>query len=181
MKRVVGYIGSALAGGVLGGLFVWLVGKKKKQGPKDIKVVETVRVIEKPAEPANVIMVGNPMQGSISEVKVPKEYAPIERSMDDDPCPRLISENDYQFKYPHFNKTDLTYYKSSSLFITKGEDICLEHPELVLGDEALWAAENANEGEALYVHDPGMAMNYVITIAEDMADDLFPTDDDDDE
>jgi len=175
MKKLVGYLGSALAGGVLGGLIGWFVTKRKK---KDIQPKEVIKVVEK--EPPKVVL-DSPTFGDgkpVLEVSVDGEEKPrVIEAEDCDPQPMLISENDYQFRYPHFNETTIVYYKTVGLFMNKANEVCIEHPEVVLGTEALHAIEQANEGEALYIHDPGMSMNYVVEIADEVADDLYPDDD----
>lgn len=175
MKKLVGYLGSALAGGVLGGLIGWFVTKRKK---KDIQPKEVIKIVEK--EPPKVVL-DSPTFGDgkpVLEVSVAGEEKPrVIEAEDCEPQPMLISENDYQFRYPHFNETTIVYYKTVGLFMNKSNEVCIEHPEVVLGTEALHAIEQANEGEALYIHDPGMSMNYVVEIADEVADDLYPDDD----
>lgn len=166
MKKLVGYLGSALAGGVLGGLIGWFVTKSKK---KDIQTTEVIKVVEKEAPEEKVTL-------EVSQINEPKPTK-IEADDECEPQPMLISENDYQFRYPHFNETTIVYYKTVGLFMNKANEVCIEHPEVVLGTEALHAIEQANEGEALYIHDPGMSMNYVVEIADEVADDLYPDDD----
>lgn len=166
MKKLVGYLGSALAGGVLGGLIGWLVTKRKK---KDIQTTEVIKVVEKEAPEEKVTL-------EVSQINEPKPTK-IEADDECEPQPMLISENDYQFRYPHFNETTIVYYKTVGLFMNKANEVCIEHPEVVLGTEALHAIEQANEGEALYIHDPGMSMNYIVEIADEVADDLYPDDD----
>lgn len=175
MKKLIGYLGSALAGGVLGGLIGWFVTKRKK---KDIQPKEVIKIVEK--EPPKVVL-DSPTFGDgkpVLEVSVGGEGKPrVIEAEDCEPQPILISENDYQFRYPHFNETTIVYYKTVGLFMNKANEVCIEHPEVVLGTEALHAIEQANEGEALYIHDPGMSMNYVVEIADEVADDLYPDDD----
>lgn len=178
MKKLVGYLGSALAGGVLGGLIGWFITKRKK---KDIQPTEVIKVVEREDPEEKVTLEVTPI-GNIKpvvEVATISEEKPtkIEADEDCEPQPILISENDYQFRYPHFNETTIIYYKTVGLFMNKENEVCIEHPEVVLGTEALHAIEQANEGEALYIHDPGMSMNYVVEIADEVADDLYPDDD----
>lgn len=94
--------------------------------------------------------------------------------------PIIVSEDEYRLRYSGYNETKIIYYKDSGIFVNSDNDIPLERPQLVLGEDAVWRMEQ-DEDRVLYVHDESMMMNYVIEATDETYDELNDLGPDDDE
>lgn len=80
--------------------------------------------------------------------------------------PIVISEMDYQFKYPECENESLEYYVDGVL---TGEDGAVKYAQSdileMLGEEGMLAAENGYD-DVVYIHNDALHKNYEVRIME---------------
>lgn len=155
----------------------WIFGRKQGLSKsKDVVVHIDPPVEAAPApEPEHMDIPGDTIVKEVELHKIENVATdPVKVSTDN---PYIITEDDYQFKYSRFNELALVYYQDDGILVNESNDIPVEHPDKVIGPDALWELEQT-DGDSLYVHDPSMMTNYEIRVVHGgIADDIFPDDD----
>lgn len=91
--------------------------------------------------------------------------------------PMVITEYEYQFKYPRAATISLTYYQGDGILVEDNEQIPILEPEEALGEEAMWILPNV-EDDVVYVYNPKANLCYEIGINNgNYSDDYAPEDD----
>lgn len=154
--------------------------KKFKKGTRKEEVVYHISD-DTPPKPKEEVKAEEPKKEKKDDSDSDEHHG--RRSLVEGHEPIVVSEDDYQFRYGGYNEKKIVYYTDSGIFVNAENDIPLERPQLVLGEDAVWAMEQ-QEAKVLYVHDESMMMNYIIEATDEVyadLDDLAPDDDEEDE